>query len=202
MEEEREGCDRGRNRAVSSFDGDTEPGDDESESSSEGVEIVTSEADDTERDNTPLVSGRAVSTTSRAGSSVHNRVSFDPKGRGPYGEVLTDAPASSGSISHGPDQQFAALRAGEAKILAEHIPRPQRATIFRGRTRSKERRSKSTALKGMISVKDELDIALYTKEENTLEQALRRLNPDANRKDVRPPATANDAGGRASITIL
>ncbi|CAM9569949.1 unnamed protein product [Ascophyllum nodosum] len=49
---EGEGCDRGMNREVSSFDGHTESGDDESESRGEGVEMVTSEADDTERENT------------------------------------------------------------------------------------------------------------------------------------------------------
>ena len=70
------GCDRGRNRQASSFGGGTESRDDESESSGEGVEIMTSEADDTERENTPLVLGRTVSNTSRAGSSVHSGVSF------------------------------------------------------------------------------------------------------------------------------
>ena len=47
--------------------------------------MLTSEVDDTERDNTPLVSGRAASTTSSAGSSVHRAVHFDPKSRGPSG---------------------------------------------------------------------------------------------------------------------
>ena len=53
------------NQDVSSFGGDAESGDYESESSGEGVEVVTSEVVDTERDNTSLGSGRAVSTTSR-----------------------------------------------------------------------------------------------------------------------------------------
>ena len=99
-----EGSDHGKNREASSFGGDTGSGDDESESSDEGVEMVTSEADDTEVENTPLVSRRAVSTTSRARSSVQSRVSFDPKGRGPFGEGLADAPVTSDSFSHGPDQ--------------------------------------------------------------------------------------------------
>ena len=63
---EREGCDHGKNREASSFGGETELGDAESESSGEEVEMVTSEADDTEVESTPFVSGRAVSTTSRA----------------------------------------------------------------------------------------------------------------------------------------
>ena len=39
--------------------------------------MMTSEGDKTESENTPLVSGRAVSTTSRG---VHSRVYFDLKG--------------------------------------------------------------------------------------------------------------------------
>ena len=195
---EGEGCDHGKNREPSSFGGDTESGDDESESSGEGVEMATSEADDTEVESTPLVLGRAVSTTSRAGSSVHNGVSFDPKGRGPFGEGLADASATSDSFSHGPDQQFAALRAGEAKRLAEHIPGPLRATIFKGRTRAKERRSKNTAQKSLVSEEDELDIALHVEEENTLEQALQVdieasvEMPTGKMQDLPPPPTTQE----------
>ena len=145
------GCDHGKKREASSFGGETELGDAESESSGEGVEMVTSEADDTEVESTPFVSGRAISTTSRAGSSVHS-------------EDLADAPATSNNFSHGPDQQFAALRAGEAKRLAQHIPGPLRATIFKGRTRAEERRSKSTAQTSLLSDEDELDIALHAEE--------------------------------------
>ena len=42
--------------------------------------MMTSEGDKTESENTPLVSGRVVSTTSRAGTGVHSRVYFDSKG--------------------------------------------------------------------------------------------------------------------------
>ena len=42
--------------------------------------MMTSEGDKTESENTPLVSGRAVSTTLRAGTSVHSGVYFDSKG--------------------------------------------------------------------------------------------------------------------------
>ena len=143
---EGEGCDHGKNRDASSFDGETELGDAESESSGGGVEMVTSEADDTEVESTPFVSGRAVSTTSRAGSSIHS-------------EGLADAPVTSDNLSHGPDQWFAVVRAGEAKRLAEHIPGQLRATIFKGRTRVEERRSKNTAQTNLISEEDELDIA-------------------------------------------
>ena len=154
-----EGCDHGKDREASSFGHETELGDGEFESSGVGVEMVTSEADDTEVESTPFVSGRPVSTTSLAESSVHS-------------EGLADAPATSDSFSHGPDQQFAALRAGEAKRLAEHIPGPLRATMIKGRTRAEERRSKNTAQTSLISEEDELDITLHVEEENTLEQAL------------------------------
>ena len=85
---EGEGCDHGKNREASSFGGETELGGAEYESSGEGVEMVTSEADDAEIESTPLVSGRAGSATSRAGSSVHS-------------EGLADAPATSDNFSHG-----------------------------------------------------------------------------------------------------
>ena len=95
-----------------------------------GVEIGTSGADDTEVENTPLVSGKAASTTPSARSSVHSGVSFDPKGRGPSGKDLADAPATSDSVWCGPDRQFAATCAGEKIILTEHIHRSHCATIF------------------------------------------------------------------------
>ena len=49
---EGKGCDHGKNRETSSFGGDTELGDAESESIGEGVEMVTSEADDAEVEST------------------------------------------------------------------------------------------------------------------------------------------------------
>ena len=124
---EGKGCDHGKNREASSFGGETELGDAESESSGEGVEMVTSEAGDTEVESNPFVSGRVISTTWRAESSVHS-------------EGLPNAPATFDNFSHVPDQQFTALRAGGANRLAEHIPGRLRATIFKGRTRAKERR--------------------------------------------------------------
>ena len=123
-------------------------------------------------ENTQLVLGRAVSTTLRPGSSVHSGVSVDPKSREPFGQGRADAPAASESFSHGPDQQLAALRAGEAKELAEHIPGPLRANIFEGRTRAEERRSKNTTQTNLVSKGDELDIALHVEKENVMGQAL------------------------------
>ena len=69
---EGKGFDHGNNREASSFGGETELVDAECESSGEGFEMVTSETDDTEVESTSFVSGRAISTTSRAGSSVHS----------------------------------------------------------------------------------------------------------------------------------
>ena len=61
-------CDHGRDRKASSVGSDTESGDDESESSSDRVKMVTSKADDSKIDYS-LVSGRAASPTSSAGRS-------------------------------------------------------------------------------------------------------------------------------------
>ena len=147
--------------------------------------MVTSEADHTEVESTPFVSGRALSTISRAGSSVHS-------------EGLADAPASFDIFLHGPDHQFAALRAREAKRLAVHIPGLLRATIFKGRTRAEERRSKNIGQTSLISEEDELDIALHVEEENTLEQALQVdieasvEMPTGTMQDLPPPPTTQE----------
>ena len=71
------------------------------------------------------------------------RVSIDPEGMTP-GKGLADTSAAA-CTSHGPDKRYTALSAGEAKILAEHILGPLRATIFKGCTRAEESRSKNTA---------------------------------------------------------
>ena len=46
---------------------------------------------------------------------------------------------------YGPDQQFAALQAGEAKRFADHISGPQCTAIFKRRTYAEQRRLKNTA---------------------------------------------------------
>ena len=70
--------DRGRDREASLVGSSSEPGDDESESSSEGGTMTMSEADDTEIENTPLVLAKATSTTTlSARSSIHSGVPFD-----------------------------------------------------------------------------------------------------------------------------
>ena len=154
--------------------------------------MVTSEAHDTEVESTPLVSGRDVPTTSRAGSSVHS-------------EGLADDPATSDNFSHGPDEQFAALRAGKAKRLAEHIPGPLRTTIFKGRTRAEERRQKNTVQTSLISEEDELDMALHVEGENTLEQALQEdieasvEMPTGKMQGLTPPPTTQEEVRRSTF---
>ena len=103
------GCDHGKNREASSFGGKTEVGDAESEPSGEGVKMVTSEADDTEVESTPFVSGRAVSTTSRAGSSVHS-------------EGLADAPATSDNFRIVPISSLLRCAPGKQRDLLSTSP--------------------------------------------------------------------------------
>ena len=197
---EGEGCDHGKNRDVSSFGGDTESVD-ESEFSGEGVEMVTPEADDTEE--YPARFGEGCINYFARRKQRTQRGYFDPKGRGPLGEGLADAPATSDSFPHDSDQQFAALRAAEAKRLAEHIPRPLRATIFKGRTRAEERRSKNTAQTSLVSEKDELDTALHVEGENTFEQTLQVEieasveMPTGKMQDLPPPPTTQEEVSRS-----
>ena len=93
---------------------------------------------------------------------------------------------------------MAAIRAGEAKRLAKHIPGPLRATIFKGRKRAEERRSKNTAQTSLVSEEDELDIALHVEEKNTLEQALQVdietsvKMPTGKMQDLPPPLTTQE----------
>ena len=67
----------------------------------------------------------------------------------------------------GPDKRYIALSAGEAKRLAEYIPGPSCCSL-RGRTRGEERRLTS---EGLVSLEDELEIALAVEEEAVLEEA-------------------------------
>ena len=121
-------------------------------------------------------SGRAPASIASAGSSVHDGIFFDPEDHGPTGQGLADDLATFSSADGigflGPDQQFAALRAGRVKRLAEHIPGPQRTTIFDGRMHVKERRLTATVQTGLVSVEEALDIVLYINEETLLDQAL------------------------------
>ena len=140
---EGEGCDHGKNREANSFGGDTESGDDESQSSGEGVEMLTSEVDDTEVENTLPVSGKAVSTTSRAGSSAHSGTSFDSKGRRAFGEGLADAPATFDSFSHGPDRSLLHCATGIQRDMLS-TSRDRYARLFSKDVHVLERDSRKT----------------------------------------------------------
>lgn len=65
-----------------------------------------------------------------------------------------------------PDEQYAALRTGEARRLAEHIPGPYRLN-YRGRARGDKWRL-MTDQQGLVSLEIELEIALVMEEEATL----------------------------------
>ena len=93
--------------------------------------MVASEVDEKERENTPFVLGRAALTTSSAGRSVHSRVSFDPKNRGPSGHGLANAPATSHSILYGLDHQPTALRAGGKTTCPTHPRIAMRDYLYR-----------------------------------------------------------------------
>ena len=95
--------------------------------------MVASEVDEKERDNTPFVSGRAASTTSSAGRSVHSRVLFNPKNRGPSSEGLANAPATSDSISYGLGSAVRCIARRGSKATCP--PGPQCETICIERTR-------------------------------------------------------------------
>ena len=93
---------------------------------------------------------------------------FHRPGRHEAGESLADASAAA-STSHGPDERYTALDAGEAKRLAEYIPGPPRFSL-RGRTRGEERRL-TTDAQGLVSLEDELEIAQAVEEEAMFEEA-------------------------------
>ena len=156
-----------------------------------------SEGDDTEGQNAHSFRGGLVLTTSSTGSSVRKRIAFDPKGRRPSDEALADAPATFDSVSYYPDQQFTALRARDAKLLAEHIPGPQGVTIFKGRTRAGERQLKITTRRGLVF----MDVYRAARRGGEYLGTSDVGGRDANRAGTGSPATAKSAGGSASVTI-
>ena len=144
---EGEGNESGRDREASSEgSSDIAPEDEEVESVTSSSDAETSEEEPAEamprasstkgksdtrgESSTPIPSGRATSSVQSTGS-VQSGVSFDPQGRVLCGEGLADAPtaplsakmsnSSRDSASHGTNEQFAALRAGEEKRLAKNV---------------------------------------------------------------------------------
>ena len=79
--------------------------------------------------------------------------------------------ASSDCDVNGAGNHSAVLPAAESRRLAEYISGPQRPKILEGRTRGEERRRLAVAPLGLMSVEDELKIALCVEEEAILEDA-------------------------------
>ena len=72
--------------------------------------------------------------------------------------------ASSDWDVNGAGKHSAVLTAAESRRLAEYIPGPQRPKVLEVRTRGEERRRLGVALLGLMSVEDELKIALCVEE--------------------------------------
>ena len=127
-----EGNECGQDREASAANSESASEDGKSVSEGTRSVIETPEAEAA----APITSGRAQTPTTRARGSQCG-IYINPEGMTP-GESLADASAAA-STSHGPDKRYAALGAGEAKRLAEYVPRPPRFSL-RGRTRGEERR--------------------------------------------------------------
>ena len=120
---EDEDCDHGKNRGVSSLGGETELGDAESESSGQGVEMGTSEADDTELESTPLVSGRLYQLLRAAEAAYTARVllMFRPPltvfGMVPISSLLHCAPGKQGDLLSTSPDLYARLCSKDVCVL-------------------------------------------------------------------------------------
>ena len=103
--------------------------------------------------------------------------------------------ASSDCDVNGTGKQSAVMPAAESRRLAEYLPGPQRPKIIEGRTRGEERRRLAVTPLGLMSVEDELKIALCVEEEATLEDTFmvdREASvemPSGKVKDLPPPPT-------------
>ena len=172
-------------------EGDDWVEDREASSVDDGVESLmsSSSSEDSSRDQKPprITSGRAASEPDAGGLSSLSRVSLDTEGgelssAPSCGEGLANSSASSavngssglssGSNMDAAGVQPAVLPAAESRRLAEYIPGPQRPTILAGHTRGDERRRQAKAPLGLVSIEDELEIALCAEEEAIPEEAL------------------------------
>ena len=139
----------------------------------------------------PITSGRSLSPTSSARSSQCG-VSLDPEGMVSPGEGLATASAAA-STSHRLDKRYTALSVGEARGLAEYIPELPRFSL-RGRTRGEERRL-STDAQGLVSLEDEMEIALAVDEDAMVEYvyvadaSMSIEMPTGTIQDLPPPPT-------------
>lgn len=85
--------------------------------------------------------------------------------------------------------QRVALAAVESRRLAEYLPGPQRPTILKGRTRSRQRRRLADASLCLLAVEDDMEIAFCAEESPILEEASVKM-PMGKVKDLLPSPTS------------
>ena len=163
---------RGRNLEVCSVGSGIDSGDDEYESSDKGFEMRTSEADAIMRENYPLVSGRAASTTLSAGSSVHSWVILTRRAKGLPARVLLTPRLPLTTIRMVPMSRSLPARRGSKTSYRTQQSRTAMSGYFKKRTHAEERQGKTTSQTVLVAVEVELYIALHVEEEDILEQAL------------------------------
>ena len=156
--------------------------------------MATPEMNDSGQETTPIAWGRAASTTSSTGNSVHSGVSFDPVGLPSRVLLMPQLPLTTLPIV--PISCSPHCAPGEKKGWPNTSPDRNVRLFFKGRTRAEEKRLKTTAQTGLVSVEEELDIVQYV-EETFLERAGRwtlthqsrcrpgRFNQDFRRHSIR-----------------
>ena len=136
--------------------------------------------------------------------SSQRGVSPDPEVMMSPGEGLANASAVASTLQR-LYKRHAALSPGEAKRLAEYIPRPPRFSL-RGRTRGEERRL-STDTQGLVPLEDEVEIALVVKEEavcarGDVHGGCGGVYRDAHGKGSGYAATSNNASRGNRVPLL
>ena len=118
------------------------------------------------------ISGRVALPPDAGDLSAQNGVLFENLSNA---SATSTANGSRGASSdygvNGAGKQSAVLPTAKSRRLTEYIPGPQRPKTLEGLTGGEERRRPAVALLGIMSVKDELIIALCAEEEAILEDA-------------------------------
>lgn len=125
-----EGCGRERNIQERSFGVGTVSGDDESESCGEGVNIVTSETNDTKRKNTRSFQGELYQLLGAPQSAYTAGFCLTRCAEDPPVKVLPMLRLPLTALSYVSDQQFVALRTGKFKRLKQKHPRTPARNYF------------------------------------------------------------------------
>ena len=139
---------------------------------------------------------RVTSPPHAGGLSAQSRVSLESLFNSSATSTANgNCEASSDCDVNGAGKHSAVLPAAESRRLAEYIPGLQRPKMLDGRTRGEERRRLAVASLGLMSVEDELKIALRVEEEAILEDAFMVDReapvemPSGKVKDLPPPPT-------------